>query len=98
MSAQPSEMVVGNMVRRVLKVIRDEEERTRGGSGPGAGSLPDTGERCNGCVSCLNCLVVSMKSRLSQCVGPSGAVVVVSLCACHTRVIVYAKFAVSSDQ
>ena len=27
MSAQPSQMVVGNMVRRVLKVIRDEEER-----------------------------------------------------------------------
>jgi hypothetical protein len=26
MAAQPSEVVVGNMVRRVLKVIKDEEE------------------------------------------------------------------------
>jgi len=38
-SAQPSEMVVGNMIRRVLKVIRDEEERTATGSG----ALADTG-------------------------------------------------------
>jgi len=38
-SAQPSEMVVGNMIRRVLKVIRDEEERTVTGSG----ALTDTG-------------------------------------------------------
>lgn len=41
-SAQPSEMVVGNMVRRVLKVIRDEEERTSGGPA-GSGVVADTG-------------------------------------------------------
>jgi len=40
-SAQPSEMVVGNMIRRVLKVIRDEEERTAGGTTLGA--VTDTG-------------------------------------------------------
>ena len=43
MSAQPSQMVVGNMVRRVLKVIRDEEERTAGGP-TGVGAMADAGE------------------------------------------------------
>jgi len=42
MSAQPSRMVVGNMVRRVLKVIRDEEERTSGGP-TGVGVVAETG-------------------------------------------------------
>lgn len=42
MSAQPSQMVVGNMVRRVLKVIRDEEERTAGGP-TGVGAMADAG-------------------------------------------------------
>ena len=35
-------MVVGNMIRRVLKVIRDEEERTAGGASKGA--VSDTGK------------------------------------------------------
>jgi len=37
MAAQPSEVVVGNMVRRVLKVIKDEEE-TVGATGESGGS------------------------------------------------------------
>jgi len=42
MSAQPSQMVVGNMVRRVLKVIRDEEERNAGGP-VGTGATAEAG-------------------------------------------------------
>lgn len=42
MAAQPSQMVVGNMVRRVLKVVRDEEERTSG-TVTGSGATADAG-------------------------------------------------------
>jgi len=42
MSAQPSEMVVGNMIRRVLKVVKDEEERISGGPTT-VGVVADTG-------------------------------------------------------
>lgn len=47
MAAQPSQMVVGNMVRRVLKVVRDEEERTSG-TVTGSGATADAGEERGG--------------------------------------------------
>lgn len=40
--ADPRALTVGNIVRRVLGLIRDEEEEERGGDGSNAGSLPSS--------------------------------------------------------
>lgn len=49
MAAQPRELAVGNIVRRVLRVIRDEAEENRNGQGvassdAGGGDRPDTSD------------------------------------------------------